>query len=124
MIPQMMVHTFVENVYKHVVSADSIVTLMVRAEIVPDPAQPEARALCLTIEDDGEGFPEEILEALESGNPDSPVLKNCVGLMNLKMTLSLMFGRNDLLFIKNNGSAGSKVRIHIPQDVVSREDAI
>lgn len=124
MIPQMMVHTFVENVYKHVVSADSIVTLMVRAEIVPDPAQPEARALCLTIEDDGEGFPEEILEALESGNPDSPVLRNCVGLMNVKMTLSLMFGRNDLLFIKNNGSAGSKVRIHIPQDVVSREDAI
>lgn len=124
MVPQMMVHTFVENVYKHVVAADNIVTLMVRAEIVPDPASPEARALCLTIEDDGEGFPEEILEALASENPDDPTLRNCVGLMNVKMTLSLMYGRNDLLFIKNNGSAGSKVVIHVPRDTVSREETM
>ena len=124
MVPQMMVHTFVENVYKHVVSADSIVTLMVRSEIVPDPDNPEAKLLCLTIEDDGEGFPVEILEALKEGNSDSPVLRNCVGLMNVKMTLSLMYGRNDLLSIESNVPSGSKIRIHVPQEAAAREEAM
>ena len=53
MVPQMILHTFVENIYKHVVSADRMVTLLVRAEVVYEPMISDERLLCLIVEDDG-----------------------------------------------------------------------
>ena len=124
MVPQMSVHTFVENVYKHVVSPDKMVTLLVRAEVVPDPAG-AGKVLCVIVEDDGEGFSGEILAAFASGETEAEPLRNCVGLMNVRRTLSLMYGREDLLHLQNNGSAGSKIRMYIPPEAVSerRESA-
>lgn len=119
MVPQMILHTFVENIYKHVVSADRMVTLLVRAEVVYEPMISDERLLCLIVEDDGHGFPDEIVEAFREKSPEPERLKNCIGLMNVRRTLELMYGRNDLIILKNNLSAGTKVTMYIPAEIVA-----
>lgn len=119
MVPQMILHTFVENIYKHVVSADRMVTLLVRAEVVYEPMISDERLLCLIVEDDGDGFPDEIVEAFREQSPEPERLKNCIGLMNVRRTLELMYGRNDLIILKNNMSAGTKVTMYIPAEIAA-----
>lgn len=119
MIPQMILHTFVENVYKHVVSTDRMVTLLVRAEVLYEPMLSDKRLLCMIVEDDGDGFPDEIIEAFKENNPEPERLKNCIGLMNVRRTLELMYGRSDLIILKNNESAGTKVKIYIPENIAT-----
>lgn len=120
MIPQMILHTFVENIYKHVVSPERMITLLVRAEVVYEPRISEERLLCMIVEDDGDGFPEDILEAFREQSPEPERLKSCIGLMNARRTLELMYGRNDLIFLKNNESVGTKVTIYIPAGVAAQ----
>lgn len=117
MIPQMLLHTFVENVYKHVVTLGRVVTLLVKAEVVEEPAVSEEPILKMIVEDDGEGFPQEILDAFEDPE-DSETLKSCIGLLNARRTLELMYGRTDLMRLKNNQSAGSRIVVYIPRDTV------
>lgn len=119
MVPQMILHTFVENVYKHVVSADRVVSILIRAEVVGDPGGGGERLLRVILEDDGDGFPLPVLKAFEENDAEAEAMKNSIGLFNIRRTLELMYGRNDLLSIKNNHSAGCKIVLHIPADVMT-----
>ena len=110
-------HEVTENVYKHVVTLGRVVTLLVKAEVVEEPAVSEEPILKMIVEDDGEGFPQEILDAFEDSE-DSETLKSCIGLLNARRTLELMYGRTDLMRLKNNQSAGSRIVVYIPRDTV------
>lgn len=112
MIPQMILHTFVENVYKHVVTQDRLVTLLIRANVVREAQFGGEEVLRLLVEDDGDGFPQEVLDAF--GSADLQAMKGCVGLLNVRRTLALMYGRDDLMRLKNNLSAGTRAIVFIP----------
>ena len=90
-----------------------------RAEVVYEPMISDERLLCLIVEDDGDGFPDEIVEAFREQSPEPERLKNCIGLMNVRRTLELMYGRNDLIILKNNMSAGTKVTMYIPAEIAA-----
>ena len=63
----MMLHTFVENIVNHIVSLDRLTTELLHAVITK---RDDRRMMCLPVEDDGQGFPEQILKALSGdGEP-------------------------------------------------------
>ena len=68
-IPQMLIHTVVENIYKHAVSVDNLITILVQVNKTEYKGQ---EMLCISIEDDGEGYPEEILKQFQAGEKPKP----------------------------------------------------
>ena len=66
----MLIHTVVENIYKHAVSVDNLITILVQVNKTEYKGQ---EMLCISIEDDGEGYPEEILKLFQAGEKPKTV---------------------------------------------------
>ena len=99
-VPQMLVHTIVENEYKYAVSVDQMLSILIQAERV---TEGEEELLRLTIEDDGAGYPAEVLEAfsVKSEEMTESADGKRVGLWSLRRMLFLMYERDDLFRIEN-----------------------
>ena len=111
-VPQLIVHTILENIYKHAVRVDGLTSILISASLTDR----DGLSMChIQIEDDGPGYPEEFLE--QFGNGDVKVKENGhgVGLWNLKKTLSLMYRQDDLIEFSNKEAGGSRVDIYVPR---------
>lgn len=106
-IPQMLIHTAVENIYKHAVSVDRLTTILINIEIDQD--SPE-NFLHIEIEDDGVGFPEQVLNSYKDENES-----DSMGLYSLYHMLFLIYGRKDLMMLENNIQGGATIRFRIPE---------
>ena len=116
-IPQMLIHTVVENIYKHAVSVDSMVTILVQAKRCEYKG---AAMLCVSIEDDGEGYPKEILEQFQTGKePEQSKDGKHLGLWSLWTMLRLMYGRDDLMLLENAVPHGTKTVFYLPDKAVN-----
>ena len=67
---------------------------------------------CLTEEDSGQGFPEDVAEKLRSW--DEPFVKEHLGLSNVRYTLNPTYHRDDLLRLSNRPQGGARVELWIP----------
>ena len=56
----MLIHTVIENEYKYAVAMDQTLTILIRAE---ERTEKGERMLYLQIEDDGGGYPREVLDS-------------------------------------------------------------
>ncbi len=111
-IPQLIVHTILENIYKHAVSVDKLTSILISAKTEDRGGE----QMChITIEDDGEGYPEEFLKQVESGDVRVQENGHGVGLWNMKKTLELMYKRDDLIEFTNKEPHGSSTNIWIPK---------
>ena len=113
-VPQLIIHTILENIYKHAVSVDNLTSILISAHL----EEKDDEKMChICVEDDGEGFPAEFLEQVQ--NDEMTVKENGqgIGLWNMKKTLSLMYRRDDLIIFSNKEPHGSKVDIWIPRRV-------
>ena len=116
-IPQMLIHTVVENIYKHTVSVDSMITILVQAKRCEYKGLP---MLCISIEDDGEGYPREILAQFKAGKePQQSKDGKHLGLWSLWTMLRLMYGRDDLMVLENAVPHGSKTVFYLPEKAVN-----
>lgn len=113
-IPQMMIHTLVENEYKFAVSADA--SLMILIKISTEEAGGE-KMLKIEIEDDGPGYPSEVLAYI---NQDAEKKQDGtqVGLWSIKRLLELMYDRKGLLKLENVEPHGALNRIFVPENAV------
>lgn len=113
-VPQMMIHTLVENEYKYAVSTES--SLMILIKVSAEMVMGE-KMLMIEVEDDGPGYPPEILDSI---NRDTEKRKDGtqVGLWSIKRLLELMYDRKGLLRIENVEPHGALNRIYVPKDVV------
>lgn len=74
-VPQMLIHTIIENEYKYAVNVDQMLTILIKGTVWENEGE---RLLFLEIEDDGEGYPEDVLEQFgaarenESGSAQQP----------------------------------------------------
>lgn len=110
-VPQYLVHTFVENTFKHALSYKEMLSIFIKAErIVKD----DMAFVRIMIEDDGEGFPLEMIEAFNAGTSQSQDRGEHVGMTNIQQTLKLLYKRDDLLRISNVIPQGAQVQILIP----------
>ena len=107
-IPQMILHTFLENKYKHTVKVGNILSIYIAVKEIQRQGQ---KALEVTIEDDGEMFPENVRQKKWESNEQNG---HGVGLYNVARTMEIMYGMPDLLKF-DNISGGTKITICFPE---------
>lgn len=111
-IPQMLIHTFVENEYKYAVSLDETLTILIKIRKL---VYKEEEMLMIEIEDDGKGYPEEVLGYMNGIRNNSNERGTRIGLWSLKRMMELMYERNDLLILENIEPHGCRNRIYVPE---------
>lgn len=123
-IPQMIIHTIIENEYKYGVTVDKLLTILIKVCIVKRGNQD---ALMIEIQDDGYGYPDDFLErfaarpATGEDETEEITMKEGkrVGLMSIKRMLRIMYEEDDLFELSNVKPHGCMSRIYIPKDIVN-----
>lgn len=117
-IPQFIIHTFVENSFKHAVKPGEPISIFVK---VKQFGAEENAAVKILVEDRGDGFPQEILDSINDPLTAESKDGYKIGISNIKRTLSLLYGREDLLKVSNVEGLGGRVEMIIP---IQRRDQI
>jgi len=97
-IPQLLIHTFIENEYKYAVSMENILTLLIKARKVEYKTE---EMLLIEIEDDGKGYPKDVLEYMSGKLTKNTEKGKRVGLRSVKRMIEMMYERDDLLIVEN-----------------------
>lgn len=111
-IPQMVIHTIVENEYKYAVSLDNMLMILIKASKVVKEGE---EYLYLEIEDDGKGYPEEVLEEFQNQEMKTKEDGTRIGLWSIKKMLELMYEQTGLFQIGNVEPKGCMNHIWIPK---------
>lgn len=111
-IPQMLIHTFIENEYKYAVSMGAILTVLIK---VSKTIYQSEEMLLIEIEDDGVGYPEEVLEYMNNKENIMNDSGNRIGLIGIKKMMNLMYEREDLVQLSNLTPHGCFNRIYVPK---------
>lgn len=115
-IPQFLIQTFVENIFKHAMTYGEMLSIFIRADIEMLNEEPFVR---IVVEDNGEGFPE-ALQIHEPVQQEARETDGQVGIANIRRTLQLIYKRDDLLYLSNVERSGARVELRIP--VYARAD--
>lgn len=104
LVPNLCIQTFVENSFKYAKLGAAKTKLVVYITI-NELATDESRLLDLTIRDNGLGYPEELLEAL-NGEPQEG--SENVGINNIKRRCKLIYGSEfECVFTNDNGAVSN-----------------
>lgn len=114
-IPQMIIHTIIENEYKYAVNINQMLTILIKAEKRSVDGE---QMLYLEIEDDGEGYPEEVLVFFENEENTISQTGERVGLKSVKRMMELMYEREGLFTISNIEPHGCVNTFLIPEHAV------
>ncbi|MGG6310640.1 sensor histidine kinase [Paenibacillus macerans] len=112
-IPQFLVQTFVENIFKHALTFGEMLSIFIRSSLVE---LEDKRYLHISIEDNGGGFPTNMLQAAGHSSMESAEASRQVGISNIRRTLQLLYKREDLLKLSNAEPLGARVEILIPME--------
>ncbi|HHU72534.1 MAG TPA: histidine kinase [Clostridiales bacterium] len=118
-IPQMLIHTFIENEFKYAVSMDKILTILIKVSLQ---TYQNEEMLLIEIEDDGKGYPEEVLDYMNGKTKKVSDKGNRVGLWSIKRMIELMYERNDLMILENIKPFGCLNKIYIPKNTKNKID--
>lgn len=112
-VPQMILHTFLENIFKHVISIDSFTTVLIQALW-----SFSGKEVYLKLElyiSQGQ-FSQEILDFV---NKDMEITEKKdgseIGIKNVKEVLKMMYEQDHLLYLENLEPEGTKITIWIPK---------
>ena len=100
------------------VEVDQVLTILIKAEVREEKGE---EMLCLSIEDDGGGYPQEVLENFlyETGERhEKPQNGERIGLISIKRMLELMYERDDLFEIGNTVPHGCCNYFWIPKQPI------
>lgn len=114
-IPQMLIHTFIENVYKHAISADNTLTMLIK---ISRSSYQGEDMLLIEMEDDGKGYPKDVLEYMEQDNGVHNEKGARIGLWSIRRMMELMYERQDLVLLENIKPHGCLSRVYVPERVV------
>ena len=117
LIPQFLIQTFTENTFKHALTVGDMLSIFIKAEKY---SQERESFVKIVIEDNGDGFPSEIIESVNSSNNDTITTGEKIGIANIKKTLNLLYKRDGLLKLSNSDPSGARVTILLP---LSKEDS-
>ncbi len=111
-VPQLLIHTMIENIYKHSVSLEKLTCILIHAKEEVKGTE----VMChISVEDDGFGYPPEFLEHFKEDQIRPDKDGHGIGLWNVKKTLSLMYRREDLIEFSNKDPHGARIDIWIPR---------
>ena len=112
LIPQFIILTFVENAFKHAMSPDKGLSLMLQGK----KTEKNGRSVLIIIfEDNGNGFPDDVIRRINAPNTDQNDTGGWqIGLFNIKKTLSLFYGKAGSMVLSNSQPSGAHVELIIP----------
>lgn len=110
-VPQLILHTFLENVFKHVISIDSFTTVLIQA-LMENTSQEEQ--LKIEIHTSQKHFPEEIIAYVNEGETKRNG-ETGIGIRNVKEVLQLMYKKEHLIRLENLEPDGTLITIFIPK---------
>lgn len=116
-IPQMLIHTLIENEYKYGIARGHSLMVLIKASAVQYDGE---EMLLIEIEDDGKGYPEEVLETFGKDQARRKEDGTRVGLWSVKRLLELMYDRRNLFLISNIEPHGALNQIYIPREPVNQ----
>ena len=122
-VPQMLIHTLVENEYKYAVSPGRQTMVLIKLQKAQWQGE---EMLLIQVEDDGKGFPAAVLASI-NGDEAAPAGDGTrVGLYSIRRLLELMYDRKGLFVLSNVEPHGAMSRAYIPAHPVNetRHDAI
>ena len=109
-MPPLLIQTFVENSIKHGGKEERLfISVVIKKE-----CSVNTNKLCISIQDSGIGFPEEVLEKLNRGEEIQKTAGHQIGIQNVLQRLKLIYETDYELLFQNLGS-GAKVTIRIPE---------
>jgi len=111
-LPQFIIQTFVENSFKHALTVGTMLSVLIKTEVIYNGGETYVRII---IEDNGDGFPDEVIEIINNSQEIEINDGEKVGIINIKKTLFLLYKQNNLLKISNCEPSGARVEILIPQ---------
>ncbi len=114
-IPQMIIHTIVENEYKYAVNINQMLTILIKASKTDVNGE---EMLHLEVEDDGAGYPEDVLLFFENQDNSVSQTGERIGLKSVKRMMELMYEREGLFTISNIEPHGCKNVFLIPMHAV------
>ena len=114
-IPQMLIQTFVENEFKYAISVDAVLTVLIKISL---DERAGVEMLLIEIEDDGKGYPKDVLRYMNGQGRPRTNDGTRVGLWSVKRMMSLMYERDDLLELSNIEPHGCLNRIWVPAEPV------
>ena len=111
-IPQLLIHTLIENEYKYAVSPGKTLSILIRVSLAH--FQNETM-LSVEIEDDGQGYPENVLKEMGEYHDKYPEEGTRIGLWSIRKILYLMYERTDLFQMSNVEPHGCRNLLLIPE---------
>lgn len=116
-IPQMLIHTIIENEYKYAVSVERMLTILIKTSLVEVDGE---QVLSIEIEDDGKGYPDDVIKGFAEDTDGGHIPRDGsrVGLWSLRKMLYLMYERPSLFQITNIIPHGCRNTFYIPSKPV------
>lgn len=116
-IPQMLIHTIVENEYKYAVNMGSQLMVLIKLRVVEYEGE---QMLMVEIEDNGKGYPEDVIHAINTAENRSADKTSRVGLWSIRRLLELMYDRQGLFQISNVEPHGALNKMYIPAQAANQ----
>ncbi len=110
-IPQMLIHTLVENEYKYGISQETSLMVLIKISAVMNDGE---KMLLIEVEDDGKGYPQEVIENMNRDSVQDRRDGMRVGLWSVKRLMELMYDRKNLFRISNVAPHGALNQIYVP----------
>ncbi len=115
-VPQMLIHTLVENEYKYAVSPGRQTMVLLKLQKAQWQGE---EMLLIQVEDDGKGFPAAVLASI-NGDEAAPAGDGTrVGLYSIRRLLELMYDRKGLFVLSNVEPHGAMNQVYIPAHPVN-----
>lgn len=111
-IPHLLLHTIVENVFKHAMNLTEMLMLMISCQEV---VEENFQGIQIVVEDSGKGFTEEQLKKYNEDEEEEK-LDHHIGLYNIKRSLRLRYEKENLFRISNAIPHGARVELRIPEE--------
>lgn len=112
-IPQMLIHTFIENEYKYAVSMEQTLTILIKVSSV---VRDTEEMILIEIEDDGGGYPVEVLDYMNGYTEKISGKGSRIGLWSIKRMMEMMYDKEDLVILSNIEPHGCLNQIYVPQN--------
>lgn len=104
--------TFVENAVKYGVQSTKTLLISIRVNLLPGERE-EDSYVCITVLDNGPGFPEELLQRL-NGDHYEEEKSDSIGIQNVQKRLKILYGEKATVLYSN--SNGACVEIYLPYE--------
>jgi sensor histidine kinase YesM len=108
-VPPLIVHSFVENIFKYAVTEGNVITITISLFR-------EGPYAVVSIRDDGPGMEEEILEKIRQEQPVEKADGTHIGIYNANYRLNKLVSPDCRLEVRSHLTEGTEVTIRLPLD--------